>query len=468
MTESCPSPLTHASIASLSTSSCSSVSFSPIFQNTFPGSDFYKYISQHPNSVLVGVNNNWYDVTSFRYRHPGGSFLLELCHGKDVTEIVKSFHEWNVLKGWRSIGMFERLPAIANDPAAEAFKRLHDEFAGMGFFKSSMEWYSKKIAVVLLLLFCSAWLIVHAEVVTLWRAFLAGLFLGVAFQQCGFLMHDLMHNDMTHNRNIDRWVGVFFGSLCLGISAHWWRDEHFIHHAFTNTVKDGESVDIQMQEEVWAQNPLLFSIFRNRGHWTLNWIQTQLIKFQHILFIPLCVVFGRLAITANAIFLERRWYEVLSLVSHNLFIGYFMYVYIPTWRLKLAFWGTAALYEGILHVQLLLSHYVKPWFQADDLLISIDWYRAQVVSNLNIKNPVWWDWFHGGLNFHVEHHLYPNMPRHRFREASVRVRQVCQEVGVVYDECTFTEALFRALKHLKKNGTAILFNSIFINDNCQP
>lgn len=57
---------------------------------------------------------------------------------------------------------------------------------------------------------------------------------------------------MTHNRNIDRWVGVFFGSLCLGISAHWWRDEHFIHHAFTNTVKDGESVDIQMQEEVWV------------------------------------------------------------------------------------------------------------------------------------------------------------------------------------------------------------------------
>lgn len=415
--------------------------------------DFQNYIAEHPKAdCIVGVDGCWYDVTNFRHRHPGGPLVLEKCHGKDVTELVKSFHERNVLKGWRPVGRYAR-SIVLTDPASKAFRALHEEFIQKGYFKTSMSWYARKIAATFAALLCSVALIVSPAVLTTWRAIFAGFCLGLFWQQCGFLMHDLMHSEMTHKRQIDRWVGMFFGSFCLGVSAHWWRDEHFEHHAFTNVVdKETLYVDPQMQEELWSQSPLMFPLYINRGHWAIDWVQTQLLRFQHIFWIPICVFAGRVGIIVNGIFKERRWYEVLSLSAHNIMMGCFIFFFIPTWKLRFLFYATAALYEGVLHMQLLVSHYAKPWTEMKDVATTVDWYRLQVYCNINIQNPIWLDWFHGGLNFHIEHHLYPRMPRNRFRETSARVREVCQEVGIVYDECCFTDALIRTLRHLKEIG----------------
>ena len=59
------------------------------------------------------------------------------------------------------------------------------------------------------------------------------------------------------------------------------------------------------------------------------------------------------------------------------------------------------------------------------------------------------DWFHGGLNFHIEHHCFPRLPRNRYREVSPMIKKICKENGILYDECTFTTALMRTLAHLK-------------------
>jgi len=54
-------------------------------------------------------------------------------------------------------------------------------------------------------------------------------------------------------------VGVFFGTVCFGISARWWKDEHIVHHSLTNTVDVQLGfVDPQAKEEPWAQNEKLF------------------------------------------------------------------------------------------------------------------------------------------------------------------------------------------------------------------
>jgi len=65
------------------------------------------------------------------------------------------------------------------------------------------------------------------------------------------------------------------------------------------------------------------------------------------------------------------------------------------------------------------------------------------------------DWFHGGLNFHIEHHLYPNMPRHNFRSASEYVRRVCSEVGVTYDERSFWQAVYDTVANFKHVASKI-------------
>ena len=62
-------------------------------------------------------------------------------------------------------------------------------------------------------------------------------------------------------KEVDEKLGVFYGTFCFGISARWWKDEHVIHHALTNTVDhDSNFVDPQAHEEAWIQNEKLFTL----------------------------------------------------------------------------------------------------------------------------------------------------------------------------------------------------------------
>lgn len=492
------------------------------------GDDLKRYMSNHPEATcIVGINGGWYDLTSFRSKHPGGSAVLNWCHLQDASEPFKAFHGRNVLRGWKPIAYYRH----PSDPAYHVFTELQETFQRERFFETSLHWYAAKFAFTFFFLFLAAFFLFILPMLGreatasltknsmpgyvntaaqehrvergpwradwpaaffydhmlsryhLYRAVLGGISLGLFWQQCGFLMHDLMHNELTHNRRIDQPLGVLFGSILLGVSAHWWRDEHFEHHAFTNSVvtrkttppSDGASsratallplhsvtrpvyVDPQMAEEVWAQNPKLFGLFfSTRPHSTalmsvFNTLKKYALRFcvtyQSFLWLPLCVIAGRPAIMLTGLLRERRWFEIAALFSHNVLMFHVMRHGFSTWALRVLFYASAALYEGILHVQLLISHYAKPWVELDDMFRSVGWYRSQVLCNMNIRNPVWLDWFHGGLNFHIEHHLFPLMPRHRLREASGRVRKACHELGIPYEEVGLFEGIYRTVIHL--------------------
>ena len=101
--------------------------------------------------------------------------------------------------------------------------------------------------------------------------------------------------------------------MCFGISAKWWRDEHFEHHAFTNTLVQGVgSSDPQMKEVLWAQDPKLmeqppynFWLFRN-----------VLVHIQHWIYLPVVVLIGRIGITIDSLREERRADVWLTIMLH--------------------------------------------------------------------------------------------------------------------------------------------------------
>ena len=62
---------------------------------------------------------------------------------------------------------------------------------------------------------------------------------------------------------------------------------------------------------------------------------------------------------------------------------------------------------------------------------------AQVRGTINWSCPAWLDWLHGGLQFQIEHHLFPRMPRHHLRKASPHVQALCLELGLPYHMPTF-------------------------------
>ena len=61
----------------------------------------------------------------------------------------------------------------------------------------------------------------------------------------------------------------------------------------------------------------------------------------------------------------------------------------------------------------------------------------QVKGTINWSCPAWLDWLHGGLQFQIEHHLFPRMPRHNLRKASPHVQALCRELRLPYHMPSF-------------------------------
>jgi len=410
------------------------------------------YASIPADKKCVGISGIWYDVTDFIKRHPGGPIIEEFV-GKDATQAFMAFrHNMSWLKQCKVMGSYT---PHERHPADDDFDQLVKMFNEKGFFETDYGFYAGKIGIVL-----GLWGLVWVCVLAFsswWIHMLGAVTLAFVFQQCGFAMHELMHKQVTKSRNWDRAGGVCIGTVLFGFSAHWWHDEHIIHHTMTNVVDTKRNVclDMQMWECTWAQNEKMFFLFRSANK-VMSYIQLALIKIQHITFVPLVMFGGRLEILSDSIRVEffeleeKRWYEQLAIIAHWTWMITLL-SFLPTWGEVALFYLIAASVEGIFHFQLILSHYAKAFYTVPEFHKS-SWYASQVSSNMNIETPWWQDWYYGGLNYHIEHHLFPKMNRNFLRHASPYVREVCKKHNIDYDMVPMTEALAKTLRHLKETG----------------
>ena len=79
---------------------------------------------------------------------------------------------------------------------------------------------------------------------------------------------------------------------------------------------------------------------------------------------------------------------------------------------------------------------------------SKDFYTAQIISTRDIVGTTFNDWFTGGLNYQIEHHLFPTLPRHNLKKVQRRVMEVCKNNGLVYENCSLAEGTAKVLKAL--------------------
>jgi len=396
--------------------------------------------SSKQGKKLIGIDGYWYDITNFIPYHPGGK-VIEQFVGKDASAVFHGFHRQSVLRHRKPYARMNET-SVENSRVSQAFAHLGQYFEKEGYFVTDYYWYAKKFLVTFLMICCVVYIVTNYP--TSDRVYLGAVALAAFWQQCGFFMHDFEHNQFSQNRHIDKWLGTFFGTFCFGISGSWWRDEHFIHHALTTCVDhDIGFADPQMMEAVvWAQNEKLWPFYQNR-------LSYFLIRIQHITFLPLCVFMGRLAIIKASMVQERRLIEWAAFGLHWVWICVLL-SYLPTWKHVFIFYGIASTIQGVLHIQLLISHYAKDYHHVKNVSKDVNWAQMQVESNIDIITPLWLDWFHGGLNFHLVHHLYPRMPRHNYRKATEYVRKVCHEYNLHYDHCGWFEAVKRTLSQLKR------------------
>ena len=69
--------------------------------------------------------------------------------------------------------------------------------------------------------------------------------------------------------------------------------------------------------------------------------------------------------------------------------------------------------------------------------LETEWYLMQLRTTMNVDTPEWLDYLHIGLQFQIEHHLFPRLPRHNLRKARKLVKAICHKHDIHYHEPGF-------------------------------
>ena len=146
---------------------------------------------------------------------------------------------------------------------------------------------------------------------------------------------------------------------------------------------------------------------------------------------------------------EDRLSEALLLILHT--VGYLALVFavlhpgkaFAFMAVHQALWGV---YMGMSFAP---NHKGMPVLTAED---NLDFLRKQVLTSRNVRGGRLVDVALGGLNYQIEHHLFPNMPRANLRRAQPIVRAYCAERGIPYAETGLVDSYRQALAHLHEVG----------------
>jgi fatty acid desaturase len=337
-------------------------------------------------------------------------------------------------------------PPIARRETADAgpgsdYAQLSRLVRAAGLLRRRRGYYTVKIGVNLLLLL-GGWAVFFLLGRSWWQLLVA-VFLGVMFTQTGFIGHDAGHRQISGSKRTDDVIGRIHGNLLIGLSFGWWTSKHNRHHAHPNQV--GRDPDI-------GGRAVAFTPEQARARTGLGRL---LAGYQAWLFFPMLLLEGlHLHVAGFRTLLERRSMAV-KLVDGTLLaahiIGYLIAVFLVLSPVQaVAFLliqqGVFGLYLGCSFAP---NHKGMAMFGEDE---KIGFLRRQVVTSRNIRGNWFTDFALGGLNYQIEHHLFPSMPRPSLRRAQPPVRAFCEQHGLTYHETGLVDSYVQVLRHLNTVG----------------
>ncbi len=260
-----------------------------------------------------------------------------------------------------------------------------------------------------------------------WVQMLNAVFLAIVFAQFGFIGHDSGHRQIFHSAFKNDLVMLLAG-LVTGMAPSWWQDKHGAHHRNPNQL--GLDSDIEVSVFAFTEEQALES----RGFLRI------LVRYQAFLFYPMLLLTSLSLVGGGLVFLVRRKRvrypiaEVTLIVAGIALYAGILFVFLPPWQAALfivVHRALAGLHMGAVFAP---NHKGMPVLERGTKL---DYLRQQALTSRDvIPNPVI-DFAYGGLNYQIEHHLFPNMPRNRLRGAREVVKTFCKERGIPYHETGF-------------------------------
>lgn len=349
-----------------------------------------------------------------------------------------------------------KFPATQQSFHSELKKRINDYFQSTGkSFSGDTHLYTKAIILVASFLF----LYIHLVFFTpgVFFSILECFLLGIVVAGIGFnIMHDGAHGSFSKSKWLN--ITAAFSLNVLGGSSFMWNVKHnIIHHAYTNIDGVDDDIDIQPWLRMSSTQPKLAM---HRYQHIYFWFLYSLLYVLWVFVLDFQKYFKR-RIGAMPI-------KKMSVANHIIFWAFklfyfFVFGALPIYLLGFVPWliGFAifTLVAGfVLSIVFQLAHTVEhthfPMPQEPTGKMEDEWaiHQLKTTANFAPKNK-FISWLVGGLNFQIEHHLFPKISHVHYSGIRKIIKQACAEYGVPYIEYRrMRQAVVSHVSFLKQMG----------------
>lgn len=343
-----------------------------------------------------------------------------------------------------TLGPLRHTYARAEDfpPVARAYTQLAQVIRESGLLRRA-RWFYALVGVALVLGFAGA----ATGFVLLgdsWFQLLIAGALGVLFTQVAFLAHEAGHRQVLASGPANQRLARGLTAFC-GLSFSWWDSKHTRHHVNPNKVGADPDIDVDTISFIAADAAEARGLRRwitQRQGWlffpllTLEGLNLHLHSFRHLFrrgpvkarWTELCLITLRFALLLTPIFL------MLPLGMAFAFLGVMLAVF--------------GVYMGASFAP---NHKGMPVIAPDTRL---DFFSKQVRTSRNIRGGWWATILMGGLNYQIEHHLFPSMARPHLAKTREIVREFCATQNVPYTETSLWRSYAIVIDYLNRVGLA--------------
>lgn len=278
-----------------------------------------------------------------------------------------------------------------------------------------------------------------------WYQLLIAAAIGVLMTQFAYITHEASHRQIFTSGKLNDRIGRILAAAIVGMSYTWWMNKHNRHHANPNTIGKDPDIEVDtisfLEEDARTKSGFIGFLTRRQGY----------------LFFPILLFAGaNLHIRSVKTLLERndtkgRTSELI-MISVRL-IAYFTAVlwFLPP-GMAFAFLGVQLAVFGLL-----MGGTFAPNHKGMPLIpkgIKVDFLSRQVLTSRNISGGFPMSMFMGGLNYQIEHHLFPNMARPHLARAREIVREHCAIHEINYTETTLLQSYGIVVNYLNRVGLA--------------
>ncbi|KAM6204848.1 acyl-CoA (8-3)-desaturase-like [Sarcoramphus papa] len=403
-----------------------------------------------PQERWLVIERKVYDISHFYRRHPGGARLIDSHAGQDATDAFVAFHVDKVLvsKYLKSLQIGELAPdqpsiePTKNKMLVKDFRELRATVEKMGLLKPNQLFFFLHLAHILLL-DAAAWLILFYFGTSLMPFVVSLVVLTISQVQASWLQHDLGHLSVFTKTKWNHLLHKFVMCHLIGASAKWWTLLHSRHHAKPNCFQKDPDIDM---------HPFLFTLGKKFSV-ELGIKKKKYMPYNHqhkyffITLPPLLFPTYFHCHTFYIAYTKRYWVDLAWMLT---FYIRFFFTYGSLLEIKslLAYYFIFRMLESSWFVWVSQMNHIPMDIYYDN---NLDWVSTQLQATCNVEQSLFNDWFTGHLNFQIEHHLFPTMPRHNYWKVAPLVKSLCAKHGIEY-QCKPLLTAFADIVHSLKNS----------------